>query len=256
MLSIAIAPQNAPRLNEIHLDGAVLTFAASLTLVTGLLFGLAPALHSSRGDVAASLKDGARGGTMATGRRLRRVLVVGEVALALMLLTGGTLLLRTFVTLQSADLGFDPENVLVGFVNPPRAAGYDTPVKHRAFYDQVFERAKALPGVRKAAMASVLPLSGDSDMGLLIEGRPLPRLQSETPVTWYRLVSASYFDTMGIPIRRGRGFDAAREPAVGRRQRDLRPHPLPGRAGPRPAGPIRRRDRRSRGSRSLASAPT
>ena len=203
---IAIAPQNVPRLNEVRLDGAVLTFAASLTLATGLLFGLAPAWQSSRNDVSSSLKDGARGGTAATGQRLRRALIVAEVALALILLTGSALLLQTFVKLQSADLGFDPEHLLVGFVNPPRAAGYDTPAKHRAFYDQVFEKAKALPGVQKTAMASVLPLSGDSDMGFVIEGRPAPRLQSETPVTWYRQVTASYFDTMGIPVRRGRAF--------------------------------------------------
>jgi putative ABC transport system permease protein len=212
---VAIAPQSAPRVNEVRLDGMVLGFAAFLTLVTGMLFGLAPALHSSRRDVSSSLKDGARGGTMAGGRALRRALIAAEVALALLLLTGGGLLLQTFVKLQSADLGFDPQNVLVGFVNPPRAAGYDTPAKHRAFYDLVFEKAKTLPGVQKAAMASVLPLSGDSDMSFVIEGRPEPRLPSETPVTWYRLVSATYFDTMGIALRRGHGFEESeRAPSI------------------------------------------
>ena len=79
--------------------------------------------------------------------------------------------------------------------------------KHLAFYDQVFEKAAALPGVQKAALASVLPLSGDSDTSFMLEGRPGPRTPSETPVTWYRLVSASYFDTMEMQIRRGRGFE-------------------------------------------------
>ncbi|MCA1650477.1 MAG: FtsX-like permease family protein, partial [Acidobacteria bacterium] len=208
---VALAPSNAPRVDEVGLDATVFAFAAVLTLGTGVLFGLAPALHSSRSDVTQSLKDGGRGSAGASGRTLRRVLIAAEIAVALVLLTGGGLLLQTFVRLQSADLGFDPTNVLVGFVNPPRTA-YDTAAKHLAFYDQVLEKASALPGVQKAALASVLPLSGDSDTSFSIEGRPAPRSQSETPVTWYRLVSASYFETMGMPLRRGRGF-AEREAA-------------------------------------------
>ena len=203
---VAIAPAGAPRVGEIGLDLTVFAFAALLTLATGLLFGLVPALHSSRADVTYALKDGFRGSSAAGGRRIRRSLIVAEVALALMLLTGGGLLLQTFVRLQKADLGFDPTDVLVGAVNPPSAT-YDTRAKHLAFYDQVFERVSTLPGVRKAALASVLPLSGDSDTSFAIEGRPAPRTPSETPVTWYRLVSASYFDTMGMHLRRGRIFE-------------------------------------------------
>ena len=204
---VALAPANAPRVGEIGLDVTVLAFAATLTLATGLLFGLAPALQYTRGaDVTNALKDAGRGSTAGSGHLLRRALIAAEVALALMLLTGGGLLLQTFVRLQAADLGFDPRNVLIGFVNPPRAAGYDTAAKHRAFYDRALELVSALPGVEKAAMASVLPLSGDSDMSFLIDGRPAPRLPSDTPVTWYRLVSAGYFDTMAIPVRLGRAF--------------------------------------------------
>jgi len=203
---VAIAPANAPRVGEISLDLTVFAFAALLTVATGLVFGLVPALHSARADVTHALKDGSRGSSAAGGRRIRRSLIVAEVALALMLLTGGGLLLQTFVRLQHADLGFDPTDVLVGFVNPP-GASYDTTAKHLAFYDQVFEKAKALPGVRKAALASVLPLSGDSDTSFRIEGRAAPRTPSETPITWYRLVSASYFDTMGMHLRRGRIFE-------------------------------------------------
>ena len=207
---VALAPSNAPRVDEVGLDATVFAFAAVLTLGTGVLFGFAPALQSSRGGVTHSLKDGGRGSAGASGHTLRRALIAAEIALALVLLTGGGLLLQTFVRLQSADLGFDPTNVLVGSVNPPRTA-YDTAAKHLAFYDQVLEKASALPGVRKAALASVLPLSGDSDMNFSIEGRPAPRSPSETPVTWYRLVSASYFETMGMPIGRGHSF-AEREP--------------------------------------------
>ena len=204
---VAIAPANAPRVGEVGLDRTVFAFAALMTLVTGVLFGLAPAMQSSRAQVTDSLKEGGRGSVTLPGRALRRSLIVAEVALSLMLLTGGGLLVQTFLRLQAADLGFDTRNVLVGLVNPPRAT-YDTPAKHVAFYDQVYERAKALPGVEKAALVSVLPLGGDSDMSFEIEGRPLPRSPSETPVTWYRLVTASYFDTVGMQIRRGRGFES------------------------------------------------
>jgi putative ABC transport system permease protein len=210
---VAIAPADVPRVGEIHLDGRVLAFAAAVTLVTGLLCGLAPAWQSTGAGITETLKDGTRGAAAAGagGRRLRRALVIAEIALALVLLSGGGLLLQTFLRLQMADLGFNPQNVLVGFVNPPRVS-YDTPAKHLAFYDQLLERAAALPGVERAALASVLPLSGDSDVSFALEGRPAPRTASETPVTWYRLVSASYFHTMGMPIVRGRGF-AAREAA-------------------------------------------
>jgi putative ABC transport system permease protein len=204
---VALAPPGTPRLSEIRLDRWVLTFACFLILATGVLFGFAPALQYWRGDVTNSLKDGTRGSAGASGRGLRRTLIAVEVALALMLLTGAGLLAQTFVHLRETDLGFRPDNLLTGFVNPPRAAGYDTPAKHRAFDDQVFERVLAIPGVLNAALASVLPLSGDSDTSFTIEGRPVATSQSETPVTWYRLVSATYFDTMGIPIKRGRSFD-------------------------------------------------
>ncbi|HJR60186.1 MAG TPA: ABC transporter permease [Vicinamibacterales bacterium] len=203
---VSIAPASAPRVGEIGLDARVFVFAALITVATGVLFGLAPAVQSSRADVAHSLKDGGRGGIAVSGRAMRRGLIVAEVALALILLTGGGLLLQTFLRLQAADLGFDPRNVLVGFVNPPRVS-YDTAAKHVAFYDQVYEKARALPGVQKAALVSVLPLGGDSDMNFEIEGRPAPQAASETPVTWYRLVTASYFDTMGMSIRHGRGFE-------------------------------------------------
>jgi putative ABC transport system permease protein len=204
---VAMAPANAPRVEEIGLDRTVFAFAALLTVVTGVLFGLVPALQSSKTEVTGALKDGARGGSGSSGRTLRRTLIAVEIALALMLLTGGGLLLQTFVKLQSADLGFNPENVLAGFLNPPRTS-YDTAAKHRVLYGQVLEQAAAIPGVEKAALASVLPLSGDNDVSFSIDGRPAPRSQSETPVTWYRQVSAGYFDTMEMRLLRGRAFTA------------------------------------------------
>jgi putative ABC transport system permease protein len=211
---VAIAPADAPRVGEIRLDSAVLAFTAALTIATGVVFGLAPALQSARDEVTRALKEGGRGAGAASGRRLRRGLIVAEVALALVLLTGSGLLLQTFVRLQNTDLGFDPERVLVGGVNPPRTQ-YDTRAKHRVFYDQMLETIAAIPGVEKAAIASVLPLSGDSDMNFSIEGAPPPRTASEAPTTWYRLVSSSYFETMGMRLRRGRYFTAGEAaPAV------------------------------------------
>jgi putative ABC transport system permease protein len=205
---VAIAPEGAPRVDEIRLDGTVFGFAAAVTLVTGLLFGIVPALQASRAGASAALKDAPRGGAAAGGRQVRRTLVAAEVALALTLLTGAALLLQTFVRLQTADLGFRPERLIAGFVNPPRAAGYDTAARYRAFYDQLLEKASAIPGVEAAALSSVLPLSGDSDTTVFLDGQPVPRMPSETPTTWYRLVSAGYFDTMGIPVRQGRVFTA------------------------------------------------
>ena len=212
---VAIAPASAPRIAEVRLDFAVFIFVALLSVATGVLFGLMPAIHTSRRDIVQPLKDAARGNVMAAGRGFRRALIAAEVALALMLLTGGGLLLQTFVHLRSTNLGFDPDNVLVGSVNPPGAGGYDTAAKHRAFYDQVLERARALPGVRRAALASVLPLGGDSDMSFAIEGRPSPSSPRQTPVTWYRLVSAEYFETMGVRIAAGRSLaDRPATPSV------------------------------------------
>jgi len=202
---VSIAPASAPRVAEIGLDLRVFGFATLLTIATGILFGLAPAIRASRSVATGSLKDGARGAAAGGGASLRRVLIAAEVALALMLLTGGGLLLQTFMRLQAADLGFNPENVLVGLVNPPRTS-YDTMAKHRAFYDQVLEKAQALPGVQTAALASVLPLSGDRDTNFTIEGRPAPQTPSERAVTWYRLVSTGYFDAMGMKLQRGRSF--------------------------------------------------
>lgn len=203
---IALAPAGTPRVGEIHLDGAVLLFSAVLTLATGVLFGTAPALRASRRDTVESLKDGTRSDTGASGRRLHFVLIASEIALALVLLTGSGLLLKTLSRLQRADLGFNPSNVLVAFVNPPRT-GYETPAQLRSYYDQVLEKTSALPGVRAAAIASVIPLfGGDSDVSFTIEGHPAPKSESDALDVWYRLVSASYFDTLGVKLTRGRVF--------------------------------------------------
>ncbi len=201
----SLAPAGTPRIGEVGVDGRVLAFAAALSVVTGIVFGLVPALHAARDRVAGALKHGARGETGDGGGRARRLLIVAELALALALLVGGGLLLRSFAALQDATLGFNPDHLLAGFVVPPQTT-YRTDTQRLAFYDAVIARAAALPGVRTAALSSVVPLGGDSDTDFEIEGRPKPTRSSDALVTWYRVVSANYFAAMEIPLKRGRLF--------------------------------------------------
>jgi putative ABC transport system permease protein len=199
----SIAPAGTPRLAEIGIDRTVLLFAMLLSLATGIIFGLVPAAHAAGGQFTSALQQGGRGQMGDGGGRARRALVVAELALALVLLVGGGLLLRTFVALQRADLGFNPDHVVAGFVLPPPAV-YRTNAQRLAFYDALLARSAALPGVRQAALSSVIPLGGDSDTSFEIEGRPTATRRADAPVTWYREISASYFSTMGIALRRGR----------------------------------------------------
>jgi predicted permease len=193
-------------MDEVRIDAVVMAFAALLTVVTGLLFGLLPSLQHSGLNVTQSLKDTARGTTAASGRRLRQALITVEVALAVMLLSGGVLLIQTFVKLQQADLGFRTAGVLTGFVSPPPLL-YDSTAKRVSFFDRLLERVGGIPGVEGAAFASVLPLAaGDNDTDFAIEGRPPSSSATDTPVTWYREVSAGYFETIGMVLLRGRDF--------------------------------------------------
>jgi putative ABC transport system permease protein len=214
---VALAPSGVPRLNEIGPDFRVLLFAAAATLATGVLFGVFPALQASHTAVTPALNEGGRGAAGPAGLRTRRALIVAETAFAVMLVAGSGLLLRTFLRLQAADLGFNPSGVLSGLVIPPalRPAERGLPPAERAhaaaqqltaFYDRLHDQVAALPGVTAAALSSVMPLGGDSDMNVFIEGRPLPRSSADELATWYRLISPEYFDVMSIPLRQGRGF--------------------------------------------------
>jgi putative ABC transport system permease protein len=202
---LSIAPQGAQRMPAVRLDATVLVFALVLTVATGVLFGLVPALHAVRTSVTRALKAGGRGTAGPAGHRTRRALIVLEIATALVLLVGSGLLLRTLLRLQSFDLGFNPDRVLVAGVLPPRVK-YERPEQLVAFYDRLLERVAALPGVEAAALTSIVPLGGDSDMTAYIEGRPLPKTAAESIAFWYRLVSADYFKAMEIPLKRGRNF--------------------------------------------------
>jgi putative ABC transport system permease protein len=207
---VAWAPPGTPRLNEVGLDATVLAFAGGLTLLTGILFGLVPAFQLSRDRLALALKDGGRGLAGVSSHGLRRTLIASEIAVALVLLVGSGLFVRSFLELRRADLGFDPADVLVGTVTPP-AAKYTTEEHRQTFIGEVLDRAAAVPGVSRAAVTSIIPLNGgDNDMNFEVEGKP--PAPDRAPATWYRLVSANYFETIGMRLREGHAFTRG-EPA-------------------------------------------
>ncbi|MBI3886373.1 MAG: ABC transporter permease [Opitutae bacterium] len=204
---LAIAPPDLPRAAEIALDGRALAFTLGVALFSGVVFGLAPALQSLRVNLVEALKDGARGAGDGTRRRwVRHGLVVAELALALMLLSGAGLLLRSFLRLSAASPGFDPQHALWVGVDLPRAK-YDTPAKQKAVTESLLARLRAVPGVTAVGVTHVMPFSGgDYTLSLEIEGRPVP--PAELPSTTYFSVSPGYFQAMGIPLLRGRDFTA------------------------------------------------
>ena len=202
---LALAPGDTVRLDEVRIDGPVLGFGIGLALATSIVFGLVPALHSVRGDVAVTIREGGKGsGAPRAGVGLRSTFVVAELALALVLLVGAGLFMRTLSNIRDVDPGFRPENLLSAFVAPP-AVGYEKPPQVRTFYRSLLERLEGAPGVEQAAIVSVLPFSGnDTDTGFLIAGRPKPADPGDRPAAWVRMVSPGFQRTMGIPIEAGR----------------------------------------------------
>jgi putative ABC transport system permease protein len=196
-----------PRAREIAIDGPVLAFTAVLILVTGIAFGLFPALQASRPDLQDVLKDSTKGSAGGGRTRMRAVLVVAEVAVALVLLAGAGLLLRSFQRLVAVDPGFDPERLLTMQVwlpvpNDNAKGRYFTQEQRVGFYDRAVAAVRQVPGVTGAALVSRLPYSGRNDARFKIEGRPVSDAQL-LPSAEVRLVSPDYFRTMAIPVLQG-----------------------------------------------------
>ncbi|MFN7944435.1 MAG: ABC transporter permease [Blastocatellia bacterium] len=204
-LLITFSPPGTPRVDEITLDRTATGFTLAVTLLTGVLFGLAPAWQMARADLNQSLRD-SRGETASVkGRRVLNGLVIAETALALMLLVGAGLLMKSFIRLQHVDPGFRPQGVLTAVVALPRSS-YPDPPQIRAFYRQLLERLGAVPGVENVGAVSSLPLGNfNTDAGFLIEGRPKPAV-GQGPTAWYSAASRDYFQAIGIRLRRGRMF--------------------------------------------------
>ncbi len=205
-LVTATLPASLPRAGGIRIDGAVMLFALGISLLTGFLFGLAPALHASRTSQMQEMKSQGQAG--------HRILVAAEVALSFILLIGTGLMMKSLWNVLATDPGFRTENVLSARLALPPA--YDDPHAITRFYEQLRERLAALPGAIDATAASSLPISGgDSHGELLIENRPFPT--GEAPGASFRRVMPGYFSTMGIPLIEGRDFragDGHEEPYV------------------------------------------
>jgi predicted permease len=195
-----------PRSREITLDVNVLLFAVGLSLVTGIILGLVPALHASRSDPIDSLKDSSRGSTGRQAGRLRAGLLVAEVALSLVLVVGAVLLVDSFRRLQNVDPGFRSEGITTFFVGLPPGS-YPDVERQALFFQNAIEKIKALPGITSAAAASNLPASdnGNTRSPAAVEGRPVPAVSDRT-IAVRSTISPGLLETLGIPIKQGRDF--------------------------------------------------
>lgn len=202
---LALQPAGLPRLGEVRVDRFVVAFAAALSLLTGLLFGSFPALQMTRRATAQSLHEGGRGVLTGRGHRLRGGLVVGQIALAMMLLAGAGLLIRSFTRLRSVYPGFQPESALTFRISLPESAYAGDPAC-AAFFHELLTRLGSLPGVLSAGAVTGLPLSGTRfNLSFEIRGRP-PLPPAQQPSMEVRIASTDYFKTIGIPLVRGRRF--------------------------------------------------
>jgi predicted permease len=193
-----------PRFDQVTVDYTVLLFTVLLSALTALLFGLLPAIRLSRSNLLGSLKSGGRGLAGGKSANLRNLLVVSEVAFALVLLTGSTLVLKSFWHLLQVNTGFNPENVVTAKVDLPDV-NYKEPYRQAQFAASLMERFRGQPDVHQAAISSGLPFSDAPDAGIRIDGRPVGASDSGTTANYYR-VTPQYFRTMEIPLIRGRIF--------------------------------------------------
>ena len=203
---ISFSPDNLPRIKEAGTDWSVLGFTLIVSLLTGVLFGLLPALASSKTNLTEALKERSRGGGTGGSKRLRSLLVVSEVALSLVLLIAAGLLIQSFMRLSQVDLGFKPVNVLTMQLSVTRAR-YPDAKQRAAFYNQLLQRVGAMPGVQAVGTISELPLSGqENDTFFTIQGAPATGFGGLESNANIRTVSPDYFKALGIPVVKGRAF--------------------------------------------------
>jgi len=203
-----LSSDNLPRADEIKIDARVFLFTLAVSLLTSLIFGLAPALQASRIDLNESLSEGGRGSSGGGSRRLRRALVVAEIALSLVLLIGAGLMVNSFLRLQNVNPGFSVDHILTMQMSLPQVRYPDSRSDLTSgFFQQLIERVRTLPGVESAAVTSALPL-GPGGWGKLFtrEDQPAPASLEEIPLVQYRQMSADYFSTLKIPLLKGRLF--------------------------------------------------
>jgi putative ABC transport system permease protein len=199
---------NVPRLGEVRLDAAVLLFSLALCVATAVLFGLAPALQAAGKHLRGSLKEGVRGSSSGGARgRFRATLVVAEIAIALVLITGAGLLIQSFTRLMQVQLGFSPHNVLTFPLTLP-AARYVQPQQKTQFYRDLLDHVKSLPGVEAAGETSFLPLTGQYRQSYFCAEGQICQGLGKDPLIAFWQVSSGYFETMSMPLLRGRLFDA------------------------------------------------
>jgi putative ABC transport system permease protein len=214
-LLLTAVSSNVPNnlLTNVRLDGRVLGFTLVASIVTGLLFGLAPAIQISKSNLNESLKEGGRSGSEGGSRhRVRSFLVVAEIALSLLVLVGAGLLVKSFLNLRQADIGFNPERVLTMRVALPEA-GYKDNARIENFYRDLLQRTGSLPGVESAAITVGLPMNGGIESGVTVEGHEVTNIKDVT-VAVNLAVSPDYFKTMDVPLITGRYFtDQDREGA-------------------------------------------
>jgi putative ABC transport system permease protein len=203
---VASGPTSVPRIDQVGVDLRVLVFALAVSLLTGIVFGLVPALRASGGDVLTPLKDASRG-TRGSGSRTRSALIIAEVALALVLLVGAGLTLRSFETLMAVDLGFDPSRVVTMHASLPDTRYRDVP-RWTAFHRELLEGMSGIPGLDAVALNSALPLAGmGGESEVRYEGQPPPSSAHEQGITsLFQAITPDYFRAMGIPVVRGRSL--------------------------------------------------
>ena len=212
---VAMLPPDMPRTSEIAIDGRVLAFTGGLALVTGIAFGLLPAMRISGSALLSSLTDSGRSATRGLRRhRMSNGLVIAEVALAVVLVASAALLVRSFVELTRTDPGFTPQGIVVARISAPEN-GYVDPARRRALFDRVLERAAAFPGTEAVAAVNPLPLRDPlNGIAIRVEGQFEDMRRSLPSADHYQIITPDYLKTMGIGLAAGRGFTSADRPGA------------------------------------------